>query len=154
MEHTNGGTVMSEATLAYEAYVRCTEAAAWDAIVNGDRTARYFYGTRVDSDWVPGAAVRYLSADGDVVADGEVLAVAEPNRVEMTFLPHWSPELNAEGPTRMAWLVDTKAGATRIRVEYYGLMSDSLTFADFQAGIPFIVSGMKTVLETGSSLNQ
>jgi len=143
---------MSEAVLAYEAYVRCTEEAAWDAIVNGDQTVKYFYVTRFESEWAPGSPIRYLSPDGDVVGDGAVLAVERPNKVEMSFLPHWSPELNAEGPTRMAWLVDTKMGVTRVRVEYYDLSTDSLTYADFKEGIPFLVGGMKTVLETGSSL--
>lgn len=147
-----GALTMNPATHIYETYIRCEPEAAWKAITDGDETVKYFYGTRVESEWAVGSPIRYFSPAGDIVADGEILAFDAPKRVEMTFLPHWDATLEAEGPTRTAWLVDTKNGLTRVRVEYYDLAADSASFADFMEGIPFIVAGMKTVLETGAPL--
>ena len=67
----------------------------------------------------------------------------------MLFHPRWDPELEAEGAVRTVWLVDTANGLTRVRVEYHDLAPDSRTYGNFVEGIPFIVSGMKTLLETG-----
>lgn len=136
----------------YETYIRCEPEAAWNAIVDGDQTVQYYYGTRVESEWTVGAPIRYLSPAGDVVADGEILAIDAPKRLEMTFLPHWDEALKAEGATRMAWLIDSKNGSTRVRIEYFGLEPDSATYADFMEGIPYIVAGMKTLLETGEPM--
>jgi DNA-binding transcriptional ArsR family regulator/uncharacterized protein YndB with AHSA1/START domain len=136
----------------YQTYIRCTPEAAWNAIVDGDQTVHYFYGTRVESTWKPGEPIRYLAPDGSVIADGEVIAFDPPHRVEMTFLPHWDPELEAEGPARTAWIVDAAEGLTRVTVEYYDLPAHGKQAPDFMSGIPFIVAGMKTLLETGSPI--
>ncbi len=147
-----GETTMTAPTHVYETYIRCQPAAAWKAIIDGDETVKYFYGTRVESTWAVGSPIQYFAPSGDVVADGEIVAFEDGARVEMTFLPHWDPTLEAEGPTRMAWLVDERNGATRVRVEYYELDPASASYADFMEGLPLIVAGLKTVLETGEPL--
>lgn len=136
----------------YQTFVQCPPEAAWAAITEGDSTVRYFYGTRVESSWVPGDPLRYLGPDGSVVADGEVIATEAPHRLEMTFHPRWDPALEAEGAAHMAWLIDETDGLTRITVEYYDLADDSKQAADFMGGIPLIVAGLKTLLETGQPL--
>jgi hypothetical protein len=52
----------------------------------------------------------------------------------------------------MAWIIDESDGLTRITVEYYDLPVDSRQASDFMAGIPLIVAGLKTLLETGRPL--
>jgi len=133
----------------YQVLIDCTREAAWNAIVDGDLTVDYYYGTRVESDWQPGSPIRYTADDGTVVADGEVLAIDEGKRVEMTFHAHWDPELEAEGPVRMAWSVDDAEGLTRVVVECYDYTPASKTYREFSGGLVHIVSGMKTLLETG-----
>jgi uncharacterized protein YndB with AHSA1/START domain/DNA-binding transcriptional ArsR family regulator len=147
-----GGTTVSKPTHIHETYIACTPEQAWQAIIDGDQTVQYFYGTRVESDWGPGDAIRYLGEDGTVVADGRILAIESGHRVDMTFHPHWDPELEAEGEVRTIWIVEGDAGATRVRVEYHDLDPSSRTYAEFTGGIAYIVSGMKTLLETGTPL--
>ena len=127
-------------THVYETYIRCPPADVWRALVDGEQTVRYYYGTRVESDWAPGSPLRYLGHDGTVVADGEVVAADEPSRLEMLFHPRWDPELEAEGPVRMVWSIAAAdgpaTGATRVRVEYHDLDPASRTYRDFTEGIP------------------
>lgn len=137
----------------YQTFVRCAPDEAWTAITDGDSTVRYFYGTRVESTWVAGDPVRYLAPDGSVVADGEVITADAPKRLEMTFHPRWDPALESEGAAHMAWIVDEADGLTRVTVEYYDLAADSRQASDFMAGIPLIVAGLKTLLETGQPLS-
>lgn len=136
----------------YQTYIRCDPSAAWRAITDGDHTVAYFYGTRVESEWSEGSTVRYLAPDGGVVADGTVIAVDAPTRLEMTFHAHWDPQLEAEGPARMVWLVEEQNGLTRLTVEYYDLAEGGYALRDFREGLPLIVAGMKTLLETGKPL--
>ena len=147
-----GDSTMSKPTHVHEAYIRCSADAAWNAIVDGDQTVQYFYGTRVETDWAAGSPIRYLSPDGGVVADGEILSIDPPKRVEMLFHPRWDPELEAEGPVRTVWLVEEANGMTRVCVEYYDLDPAGKTYAEFVSGAPFIISGLKTWLETGESI--
>ena len=144
------GASMTAPNHIHETFIRCTPEAAWRAIVDGDQTVQYFFGTRIDCELEAGAPMRYLDADGNVVADGEIVAVDPGRRLEMTFHPRWSPELDAAGAVRTAWIVEEAMGLTKVRVEYYDLQSPTLE--DFQQGIPFIVAGMKTLLETGAPI--
>jgi uncharacterized protein YndB with AHSA1/START domain len=137
-------------TLICTAYVSCRLAEAWRAIVDGDLTEQYFYSTRVESTWEPGAAIRYLNADGGVVADGAVIAIDPPHRLEMSFHPRWDPQLEMEGPVHEMWRVEAANNLTKVSVEVWDVDPDSQTYSQFFEGLPFIVSGMKTVLEKGS----
>lgn len=139
-------------THVYETYIQATPEAVWDAITDGAMTVQYFYGTRVQSTWEQGAPIRYLGGDDEVVASGEVLEIEPPSRLSTTFHAHWDPELEEEGPVRQDWIVEPVGPATRLRVEYYDLPAGSRRAADFLSGIPLIVSGLKTLLETGSPL--
>lgn len=150
--HLERGAAMPTPSHVYQTYIRCTPEAAFNAIIDRDQTVKYFYGTRVESTWEPGEPIRYLAPDGSVVADGEVIGFEPPHRVEMTFLPHWDPALEAEGPAHMAWIIDEAEGLTRVTVEYYDLPADGKQAPDFMSGIPLIVAGMKTLLETGTSM--
>ena len=145
------GKTMTTPSHVYQTYIRCEPASAWDAIVNGDQTVQYYYGTRVESDFTEAAPIRYLSPDGSVVADGVIIAVDEPRRLELMFHARWDQELSEEGPVRMVWLVDEANGLTTLTVESF-MYPESKTYGNFSEGIPYIVSGMKTLLETGEPL--
>jgi len=142
---------MTAPTHTYRTFIKCTVAEAWDAIVNGDQTAQYYYGTRVESDWSEAGSIKYVSPDGSVVADGVVLTATAPRQLELMFHARWDPDLEKEGPVRMVWLVEDSNGLTRVTVESH-LDPASTTYEHFRSGIPFIVSGMKTLLETGEPL--
>ena len=146
------GDNMTAPSHVYQTYIRCDPAAAWDAIVNGDQTVQYYYGTRVESDFTEAAPIRYLSPDGSVVADGVIIAVDEPRRLELMFHARWDQELSDEGPVRMVWIIDEKNGLTSVTVESY-MEPESKTYDNFSGGIPYIVAGMKTLLETGEPLS-
>ena len=120
-------------------------------IVNGDKTIEYYYGTRVESDWTEAGAIRYLAPDGSVVADGFLVAIDPPRKLELMFHARWDAELAEEGPVRMVWLIGEANGLTTVTVESY-LDPKTKTYNNFREGIPYIVAGMKTLLETGGPL--
>jgi hypothetical protein len=64
------GRSMSAPDHVYRVYVKADPARVWQAITDGAETERYYYGTRVSSDWTPGARIVY-STDGSVATDGE-----------------------------------------------------------------------------------
>jgi uncharacterized protein YndB with AHSA1/START domain len=99
-----------------------------------------------------GSTVVYHYPDGTVAADGTVLAIDAPNRLEMTFQARWDPDLVAEGPVREVWALSENNGMTEITVELYDVASDSKTLSDFTSGLPYIISGLKSLVETGVGL--
>ena len=149
----------------YKAYIKAGLDEVWQGLTDGDLTAKYRgpchpdlgmaeYGTGDASPIghrVPRSSTSLVMAS--VVADGEVIAIDQPHRLEVTFHAHWDPELEAEGPVREVYrLEDEKMGLTKITVELYDAAPDSKTLVDTIDHFPFIISGLKTLLETGAPL--
>jgi uncharacterized protein YndB with AHSA1/START domain/DNA-binding transcriptional ArsR family regulator len=136
----------------YSVYIQAPPERVWRAITDGDETARYYYGTRVVSSWQPDAPLVYTYPDGTTAADGKVLEVEPPKRLRMTFHARWSPEVEAEGPVEMAWVLDAAGPATKLTVTTSGLRAGSAIAEEFASGIVYIVSGLKSLVETGEPL--
>jgi DNA-binding transcriptional ArsR family regulator len=137
----------------YSVLIRATPDRIWRAITDGLETERYYYGTRVDSDWSVGGRIVYTYADGSVAADGEVIEIDPPKRVLMSFHPRWSPEVEAEGPVRQAWEIEPVGdGVSRLTLVTSGMTEGGVIQGEFVGGIVHVVSGLKTFVETGQPL--
>ena len=113
---------------------------------------RTWIASRVQSTWDPDATLVYTYPDGTTAADGKVLLADPPRRLKMTFHARWDPEVEAEGPVEMDWVLDASGEATKLTVTTSGLKAGSKTAEEFAGGMVYIVSGLKTVLETGRPL--
>jgi uncharacterized protein YndB with AHSA1/START domain len=138
----------------YSVFIKASPDAIWRAITDGDETVRYYFGTRVRSSWEPGASIAYDYPDGTVAADGEILEIEPGRSVTMSFHARWDPEIEAEGPVRMTWAIEPGEGEsapTRLTVTS-SFVPGSRTEREFTSGNAYIVSGLKTYLETGEPL--
>ena len=143
---------MSKPVHIYQAYIRASVEEVWEAIVDGDKTVQYFYGTRVESDWEVGSPMNYFYPDGRQASSGEVLAIDEPKRLEFTFKPLWDEKLAAEGTSRQIWGLAEINGMTELTIELFDVPEGGAIHTDFANGYPYIVSGLKSLLETGEAL--
>jgi len=138
----------------YSVYIKAAPDRVWRAITDGVETEQYYYGTRVDSDWSKGGRIVYAYPDGSTAADGEVLEIEPGKFVRMTFLAHWDPEYKAAGPVTMTWDIEPQDdGGSLLTVTTSGLAEGSKMATDFTGGIVYIVSGLKTYLETGAPMS-
>jgi uncharacterized protein YndB with AHSA1/START domain len=138
----------------YSVYIKASPERIWRAITDGDETVRYYYGTRVASTWEVGAPITYTYPDGSVAADGAVLEIEPGRQVVMSFHPRWDPEIEAGGPVTMTWTIEPgegESGPTRLTVTS-ALVPGSKTEGEFSGGVVYIVSGLKTALETGAPM--
>lgn len=146
------GNLMDRPAHIYQAYIKASVDDVWQAIVDPDQTVQYFYGTRVQSDWQVGDSMNYHSADGGLVSEGTVLAIDPPHRIEFTFTALWDERLAAEGPCREVWSIRDVNGMAELTIELHDIEVGGATYEDFVQGLPYIVSGLKSLLETGEAL--
>src|SRR5918993_3220065 len=106
IKHELEGDAMDAPAHVYTAWIRTTPERLWRAITDGAETERYYFGTRVESAWTPGARIAYSYPDGRIAADGEVLEIDKPRRLAMTFHARWDEEIEAEGPVRQVWEIE------------------------------------------------
>ena len=61
----------------------------------------------------------------------------------------------ADAPSRVTWEIEeTAPGICRVTLLHDGLVAGSSTLEQVSGGWPYILSGMKTLLETGKGLDE
>jgi uncharacterized protein YndB with AHSA1/START domain len=145
-------TTTATTTQVYQVFIRATPEQVWQAIVDPEWTRRYFYGTRAEYDLRPGGSFRSLGGDsGEVMVEGEVLEVEPPRRLVQTWRFLYDPELAAEGFTRVTYELEEADGLTKLTATH-DLEGAPKTAEHVAGGWSYILSGLKTLLETGEPL--
>jgi uncharacterized protein YndB with AHSA1/START domain/DNA-binding transcriptional ArsR family regulator len=135
----------------FEIYIKTTPERLWDAITDPDQRAKYSFGVRIESDWGPGSAYRAAPvATGTPIAEGENLVLDPPNRLVQSFNALWSDEVKAEGTSRVTWEIEQVEDSCRLTVIHDQLREGA--HGEVYGGWPQILSGLKTLLETGETL--
>ncbi|GAC1324001.1 MAG: SRPBCC domain-containing protein [Thermoleophilaceae bacterium] len=135
----------------FEIYIKTTPQRLWEAITNREMRETYNFGVGVTSDWTPGSRYEAVhpSAPG-ILSEGENLEVDPPRRLVQSFTALWDDDVRREGTSRVTWEIQPVGDSCRLTVTHDQLADD----ADSQlyGGWPMILSGLKTLLETGESL--
>jgi uncharacterized protein YndB with AHSA1/START domain len=147
-------TTMTETTTqVYQVFIKATPERIWQAIVDPEWTQKYLYGTRAEYDLRPGGAFRSVAADtGDLMVDGEVLEVDPPRRLVQTWRFLYDEELTAEGFTRVTYEIEPGEDGVSKLTAIHELEGAAKTAAHVAGGWSYILSGLKTLLETGKPL--
>jgi DNA-binding transcriptional ArsR family regulator/uncharacterized protein YndB with AHSA1/START domain len=135
-------------------FIRTTPERLWEAITSTTFTERYYYSSTVESDWKAGSPYAYR-IDGETQIVGEVVESDPPRRLTCTFDARWDSGVAADPPSRIAWEIDPAGpGVCKLTVVHEGLDPASATYHQVGGGMPLILSGLKTLLETGEALPQ
>jgi uncharacterized protein YndB with AHSA1/START domain len=135
----------------FEIYVKTTPERLWKAITDDEMRRQYNFGVGVSSDWTPGS--RYEAGHqgaGVRIAEGENLEVDPPHRLVQSFNALWSDDVKAEGTSRVTWEIEPVGDSCKLTVTHDELREDA--HDEIYGGWPQILSGLKTLLETGESL--
>jgi uncharacterized protein YndB with AHSA1/START domain len=135
----------------FEVYIKTTPERLWEAITSEEMRARYSFGVGTVSDWTEGSEYR-ASVPGVVdIASGENLEVDPPRRLVQSFNALWSEDVQREGTSRVTWEIEPVGTSCRLRVTHDQLGEDAND--ELFGGWPMILSGLKTLLETGEDLD-
>jgi uncharacterized protein YndB with AHSA1/START domain len=147
-------TMTEQATQVYAVFIRATPEQIWDAITKPEFTTRYFYGSAVDSTFEPGSPYTGWATDPkQQLVDGEVLEADPPRLLRHTWRALYDPETAEEPYSRVTWeLEPQEGGVTKLTVVHDQLEASPKTALSVAGGWEFILSGMKTLLETGEPL--
>jgi uncharacterized protein YndB with AHSA1/START domain len=142
------GNVMEK---VFEIYIKTTPDRLWEAITDSELRSTYNFGVGVTSDWTPGShyeAVHPQSATP--ISEGENLEVDPPRRLVQSFRALWGEDVIAEGTSRVTWEIEPVGDSCRLTVVHDQLPEGAND--QLYGGWPMILSGLKTLLETGEQL--
>jgi uncharacterized protein YndB with AHSA1/START domain len=134
----------------FEIYIKTTPERLWEAITDPEMRSKYSFGVRVTSDWAPGSRYESSHPAGVAIAEGENLEVDPPHRLVQSMVALWSDEVKSEGTSRVTWEIEPVGDSCRLTVTHDELREGAND--ELYGGWPMILSGLKTLLETGERL--
>ena len=135
----------------FEIYIKTTPERLWEAITDPGLRAKYNFGVGVESEWTPGSPYSSVHpAAGITIAEGENLEVEPPHRLVQSFTALWSDQVKSEGTSRVTWEIGQVEDSCRLTVTHDQLREGAND--ELFGGWPMILSGLKTLLETGEDL--
>lgn len=147
-------TELTTESTMYVTYIASTPQKVWAALTSSEFTTQYFFGRRVESDWETGSPWVMRKPDGTVDVKGVVRESDPPRKLVVSW--------NVEGPEE---LKDLPESIVTYELEVVGEGVVRLTMTEAhptpipaylleggRRGWPMILSGLKSLLETGKPL--
>src|SRR5262245_45343404 len=155
-------------TQVYRIVIRASAQALWEAITSAKWSERYGYGGRVVYDLRPGGKFRHrasaeMAAIGvpeDMVV-GEVIEADPPRKLVQTWHPLFNAATAAEAPTRLTYEIrESPSGVSTVTITHdasgapivAGMVSGGGDPAQGGGGWPWVLSDLKSLLETGARM--
>jgi uncharacterized protein YndB with AHSA1/START domain/DNA-binding transcriptional ArsR family regulator len=136
----------------YVVYIKATPERIWDALTQSEFTQQYYYASTVESSWTAGSEYEF-AIDGQTAIVGEVLEAVPPSRLAMTFDARWDDDVAPDSPSRVTWEIEQAGdGLSKLTVVHDGFDGETNTYRQAAGGMPYVLSGLKTLLETGEPL--
>jgi uncharacterized protein YndB with AHSA1/START domain/DNA-binding transcriptional ArsR family regulator len=133
----------------FEIYIKTTPERLWQAITDPEMRRKYTFGAVVSSDWTPGSRYQGLGHE-NLIFEGENLEVDPPRRLVQTFRALWGEDVKSEGTSRVTWEIEPIGDSCRLTVIHDQLREGAN--GQLYGGWPMVLSGLKTLLETGEML--
>jgi uncharacterized protein YndB with AHSA1/START domain len=135
----------------FEIYIKTSPERLWEAITSDELRQKYTFGVGISSDWTPGSRYEAVHpAAGVSISEGENLEVDPPHRLVQSFNALWSDDVKREGTSRVTWDIEPVGDSCRLTVTHDELRDGAND--ELYGGWPQILSGLKTLLETGETL--
>ena len=135
--------------------VKSTPEQVWQALTDPSMTSKFWYNGSIRANWAAGESYEIWNPNGEVQAKGRLLLVDPPRKLAMTWQLLSIEDTANEKPSRITWEIDPHAefpGVTLVTVIHDEFEQSPRTSAVLEQGLPIVLSGLKTLLETGTRL--
>lgn len=141
---------MHKPEFVYVTYIETTPEKLWEALTSSEFTRQYFFNTDIVSDWSVGSRIA-LVQNGKTNDEGEVLEVDPPKRLSYTFHHLLSEEAKKETPSKVTFVLEPHGKLVKLTLTHDNFPPGSVVIGPISNGWPKILSGLKSLLETGQA---
>src|SRR3954447_24471604 len=140
----------AQTTQVYSVFVKASPEQVWDAITKPEFTSKYFYGSHVD---ISPDRFRGTDGEGNDLVVGEMFELDPPRKLSHGWRALYDPDTAAEEESRVTWELEAMdGGVTKLTVVHDRLEASPKTAASVAGGWSYVLSGLKTLVETGQPL--
>jgi len=143
-------SAMTTESTVYVTYIASTPQKVWEGLTSGDFTTQYFFGRSIESDWRAGSPWMLRKADGSVDVGGKVRTADPPRKLVVSWVV-----AGMDLPEAIVTYDIEDLGGSAVRLtmtEAHPTPIPATLLEGGRKGWPMILSGLKTLLETGKSL--
>ena len=134
-------------------YIATTPEKLWEALTNGEITPQYFLGRRIELEQKVGGAFRFWQKDGTLDVEGQVVECKVGSKLVVTWRVMWMEEYKKLPEALVTYQLDDLGAVMRLKItEAYSWDIGKKMLEGGRRGWPVILSGLKTLLETGKPL--
>ena len=142
-------TLEAEMEKVFEIYIKTTPERLWEAITDPDLRARYSFGVRVESDWTTGSTYESMPASSRSRRARTSRSTRRAGSCRASTRSGATTS-RREGTSRVTWEIEPVGDSCRLLVTHDQLREGAND--EVYGGWPQILSGLKTLLETGENL--
>lgn len=155
-------TMQSSPRQIYVVYIRTTAQRLWQALIDPGLTRQYYLDMEIEAPAAnrlrPGQPLNYIATGPDGVravgVEGEIIEVIPERKLVHSFAPLKVDPERTEAPTRVTYEIEAQANDTvKLTVIHEGFTGETPIFRAAAEGWPIILSGLKSLLETGTALD-
>jgi uncharacterized protein YndB with AHSA1/START domain len=140
---------------SYTTYVVSTPEKVWEALTSSEYTKTYFFGRTIESDWKNGSPVKYFQSNGTLDISGKILECNKPNFLSFTWKVESIEELKKLPECIVQFSLKQSNDIVRLTMKELHHESVEEKYLDGgRKGWPIILSGLKTLLETGKPMSE
>lgn len=133
-------------------FIRTTPEELWKALTHSKMTRMYFFACTIESDWTPGAPYVMRDVQGNIAIQGQVLEIDPPKRLVTTFRYLVGGIEPTTPDTTVIYEIEQLGAACKLTLTHQGIIANDPLHEGFKEGWAQILSGLKTLLETGQPL--
>jgi uncharacterized protein YndB with AHSA1/START domain len=146
---------MARSTFVYVTYIRTTPEKLWSALTNDVQFMKqYWFGFHCESQWIAGSPWKMVSGDGHITDAGEIVEAEPPRRLVIRWRHQKNPELKAEGDSLCTMELEPSGAAVKLSITHTIEREPSKLIVAVSGGWPKILSNLKSLLETGTTVLQ
>ena len=145
---------MEKSTFIYVTYIRTSPEKLWQALTEPEFTRQFYFGMTIETDWKKGSAWKTVGTDGEAKDSGKIVEIDPPRRLVLTWRNEFRPEMKEEGDSRMSYEIEAEGEMVKLTVRHEMDKPGSKLIGAVSNGWPMILSSLKSLLETGESLEE
>jgi uncharacterized protein YndB with AHSA1/START domain len=145
---------MAQSTFVYVTYIRTTPEKLWSALTSAEFIPQYWFGVRCESQWTAGSSWKLMYPDGRITDAGEIVEAEPPRRLVIGWQHQSKAELKAEGASHCTMELEPSGPAVKFSLTHTIEREPSKLIAAVTGVWPMVISNLKSLLETGSTVLQ